>query len=367
MPTIKESKENAPSSATSTTSNQTSAPVWMNTPLFQGPVKHAGRNHQSRPIIPASETDIQVHFRSSEPYSPEVSCLGRVRVKRNHGENKEPSDAPNPPTRYVPKGKNPSIQMNLSIDRIYTSDEVEQSFNVRYVSEAKNPSIQTNQVTDRANTSDELKQTSNLRGRNRATQMAGCLARRKRKEASKSVSSTETTMTRRERAAVLARSLTDVMENLRRLEQENSDYMPAVPPPNSLLLMRGSRDVNKQSLRGINSTAQENGFVAEEMKNRGAITSIESMHKARNDSTKQATPISGWGLSNINGQNTSSEIEPSSLVKGDSLANLKSDHVDRFTDCRQELSLWQRRAIPKLDAIDTKQRFPVTIQGPSTN
>ncbi|KAI5072891.1 hypothetical protein GOP47_0012997 [Adiantum capillus-veneris] len=58
---------------------------------------------------------------------------------------------------------------------------------------------------------------------------------------SKSISLEPTGQTRREKAATLARSLTGILEDMQRLENERAHYEPSVPPPNSLLLMRGCR------------------------------------------------------------------------------------------------------------------------------
>ncbi|KAI5074853.1 hypothetical protein GOP47_0010814 [Adiantum capillus-veneris] len=309
--------------------HQNSAPLWLNACPCSGPLKlTAGRTHPSRSDMPVNKKSA---FNPREPFSPQITCLGRVRVKENHGHNTDHS-----------------------------------------VSEGE----------DERDTHEVKKQIVIDRNKKESAEKRGCLARRKRREAVSAVATSETAATRRERAAALARSLTSLLEDLRKLEMEKESYEPAVPPPNSLLLMRGLGTGNKWRVQEITRICDEDDFLAKESAsasdcentiNEALCWPGMKMNMERSAFAEQAR-IKEFVSRSVQREHEASqqalplsEIKSNSLAQSISLSEPKSKvPVDCLKERPQELALWQRRAIAKLDAIDTKT--PVKLPGirPST-
>ncbi|MCO5606513.1 hypothetical protein L7F22_060701 [Adiantum nelumboides] len=172
---------------------------------FSGPLtplakqSTCGKSSRVPSIIPINLLRRKV-LNACEPMSPEVTCLGRIRCK----------------------------ELDISCKREETKADV---------LSVDSQTVQKGRCFESEN------------------QLCGkrCKGRKKKEKARRRFASTETKtiplelgQTRREKAASLARSLTDMLEDMRQFEKESVHYEPSVPPPNSLLLMRGCRAGDKE-------------------------------------------------------------------------------------------------------------------------
>ncbi|KAH7316143.1 hypothetical protein KP509_21G079800 [Ceratopteris richardii] len=192
---------------------QFSGPIRPHSGPFSGPLaphgKHtAPKKHSIIPAnLPRTKGAAMVPY-PREPLSPKVNCLGLIR--------------------------NADFDIQFAID--VTEDNVE----FRVASERR-------RIRDRC--CNNCFDTCNKKCRNgKIGQMEDSRARdlsSRRFESSGAGNSNhnlqaEHSQTRRERAAVLAQSLSDLIESMRRSDaQDSHQYIPSCPPPNSLLLMRG--------------------------------------------------------------------------------------------------------------------------------
>ncbi|MCO5559810.1 hypothetical protein L7F22_013414 [Adiantum nelumboides] len=170
---------------TSLAPQQNAGPLWLNPCPFSSPLRlTAARTHPTLSGMLVNEK--KSIFNSREPSSPDVSCLGRVRIKENHG--------------HIP------------------DDAIREGDDGRGTHEVKKQSVDKNHLSDGA------AQSRKLRCMKEAAERGGCLVRRKGREAVSAVAVSVTAETRRERAAALARSLTSLLEDLRKLQMEKESY-----------------------------------------------------------------------------------------------------------------------------------------------
>lgn len=168
-------------------------------------------------IIPATLLRRRVlGFNVCEPMSPEVTCLGRIRSKKFN------------------------------------------SISVRDMMDGAGQSVES-QAVEKGRCFDAKNRLCGKRSKGRKKKEKG---RRRFASAESKGTSLEHAQTRREKAATLARSLTDLLEDMRRVEKASAHYVPSVPPPNSLLLMRGCRigkeDMDMDMDMGIEHGIEEN-------------------------------------------------------------------------------------------------------------
>lgn len=348
---------------------QHSGPIRLTACPFSGPLKAAGKLILAPSIIPTDAVGKKKRcFDANEPSSPEVTCLGRVRIKEKNG-----------------KDLDGTVDENPSTDgRKFEPDKF----------------------------SDSKKQSGDRKGKARkkkkAAEKGRCLSRTRRRASREATEPAqvkgfcsalpaavppEITQTRRERAATLARSLTSLLEDLRRLEKEEIEYVPPVPPPNSLLLMRGCRKVEKppeqvsvSQLKMNNTTmADEYGikkntmvehvhFSEIKVKSRNSLAEHFSLSeiKMERDTMAEISQVKDTMAAQV--KYTIAQQDPLCKVENNAMdehippSKMVNKSMDQVSPLEEPLgaTLWQRRAIAKLASIEITKPIKREVRQPTT-
>lgn len=192
-------------------------PVRPNSVPIPGSLKGAAKQRMAPSIIPVNlRRKKLLGYDICEPMSPEVTCLGRIKIKEANDTAARTTTGEKPvdcaATQRSEKGRCFDTKNQLCGKRVKGREKKKTAENSRCLSRKKR--VASKEVADHS------------QGRPSSV-------------------STALEETRRERAACLARSLTDLLVDVRRHEKERIKYEPSVPPPNSLLLMRGCRRMDE--------------------------------------------------------------------------------------------------------------------------
>ncbi|KAH7316145.1 hypothetical protein KP509_21G079900 [Ceratopteris richardii] len=270
-----------------------------------------------------------------EPLSPQITCLGRIRDKHFRS---EPRDA-------VHGSGKPNVERKG-----------------RETARCCSRCLDTNSHP-----------CGRRRGRKK-NEKTRCLCRRRFASAgSRSAPSTpqpQLSQTRREKAAILAQTLTDLIADMRQAQGTRSDnYIPTEPPPNSLLLMReyrkGRRTAKEdESNEPAASTArgEDLGLLSRSSLSSFPIEILPYREAETSRNTSELLQIS-----------SASELSASTAIRGKESIPSKAENsfaaTKRFQSSLSEiieeepelelqnrLVLYQRRSFPQLSPIETKHR-----------
>lgn len=358
---------------------QHTGPLRLAAGPFSGPLKATGKPNMAPSIIPADAVGGKKKpcFDANEPTSPEVTCLGRVRINGKYmngaAEEKPCAEGRKPEHGKVSESKKQSDDRKCKARKKKGAGE-----KVRCLNRTRRRASREATEFAQADFHTDLK---HLRSALPAAEPS------------------ETVETRRERAATLARSLTSLLEDMHRFEKEDTEYVPPVPPPNSLLLMRGFRKVEKppehasvSQLKMKKTTmADENGFLCRTKKHTMVDEHVllsEIKMKSRNNLAEQVslsemkmeknTMAEHVALSQMDTEVNYAIVQqaPLSEIKNNAMAKQIpwSEMKNKAMDCCQVslvspdpgATLWQRRAIAKLAAIEIKKANKMEVNKPST-